>query len=317
MLHVDMSIPQVFLNRLKEIIPSKHIENVLETFSYDKPCVIRINTIKTSKKEIEKILMIRKVKYRSLDLNDSAILLNNNDDKESFKDLFDEGKLYIQNASSLIPALMLDLNSRQNVLDMCAAPGSKTSQMSALMEDQGNIYAVDAIRSRSYKLRAVLKLMGVTNTRVFCCDARRFISPDIKEFDRILIDAPCSSEGRFREKYPKTYQYWSERKIKEMVKKQRGILLSASRLLKKDGLMLYSTCSFSPEENEGVIDWFLKKTNGEFNVETIDKSPFPHYESLLSWKNKTFNPQVSDALRVLPDGVFEGFFVCLLRKAKV
>jgi 16S rRNA (cytosine1407-C5)-methyltransferase len=309
-----MSIPKIFLDRLKEIIPFKHVEDVIETFSHDKPCVIRINTIKVSREEIEKILETKKIKYKFLDFYDNAILLNNNDDKEFLKDIFDEGKLYIQNASSLIPALLLDLDVKYNVLDMCAAPGSKTSQMSAVMKDQGNIYAVDAIRGRSYKLRAVLKLMGVTNTRVFCCDARRFRSPDINEFDRILVDAPCSSEGRFRESYPKTYQYWSQRKIKEMVKKQRGILMSASGLLKKDGLMVYSTCSFSPEENEGVIDWFLKKTNGVFIVEKIDKNPFPHYESLLSWKNKRFDPQVADALRILPNNIFEGFFVCLLRK---
>jgi 16S rRNA (cytosine1407-C5)-methyltransferase len=100
-----------------------------------------------------------------------------------------------------------------------------------------------------------------------------------------------------------------------MVRKQRGLLLSAARLLKPGGVMVYSTCTFAPEENEGVVDWLLRKTGGTIHLEEIELDGIPTYPALTIWNGKSFDSQVGECLRVLPDGVMEGFFVAKFRRA--
>ena len=166
---------------------------------------------------------------------------------------------------------------------------------------------VEAIRQRYYKLRSVVEQMGAANIALKIMDGRRFKCDQL--FDKILVDAPCSSEGRFHMDHPKTFAYWSPRKIKEMVRKQRGLLLSASRLLKPGGVMVYSTCTFAPEENEGVVDWLLRKTQGSLDMEAMDLKDIPHYPCLPEWQEKVFDPRVQRCLRILPENGMEGFFI--------
>lgn len=227
--------------------------------------------------------------------------------------MIQKGFLYRQSLSSMLPAIVLDPRPGERVLDLCAAPGSKTTQMAAMMDNTGEIVAVEAIRQRSYKLRAVIEQMGVANVAIMVIDGRRFKSEQL--FDKILIDAPCSSEGRFHLDHPKTFAYWSPRKIKEMARKQRGLLLTASRLLKPGGTMVYSTCTFAPEENEGVVDWLLRKTEGTLEVEAMDLKGIPHYPCLGEWQGKVFDPRVQKCLRVLPEDGMGGFFIAKFVKA--
>lgn len=150
--------------------------------------------------------------------------------------------------------------------------------------------------------------MGAENIDLRLMDGRRFQARG-QLFDRILVDAPCSSEGRFRFEDKKTFAYWSLRKIKEMVEKQRGLLLNASRLLKPGGVMVYSTCTFAPEENEGVVDWLLRKTEGRLKVDEIGFQDIPRYPAVAEWQNKVYNKQVQNCLRVLPGKQMDGFFI--------
>ena len=133
-------------------------------------------------------------------------------------------------------------------------------------------------------------------------------------FDKILVDAPCSSEGRFKIADKKTFAYWSLRKIKEMVHKQRGLLLNASRLLKPGGTLVYSTCTFAPEENEGVVNWLLKKTAGALKVEPVLLDDVVSYPAVEEWEGKIFNPAVRNCFRVLPTSEMEGFFITKIVK---
>jgi len=144
-------------------------------------------------------------------------------------------------------------------------------------------------------------------------DARRF-SRGVNLFDRILVDAPCSSEGRFKIFEEKTYSYWSPQKIKEMAHKQKELLLSASRLLKPGGLLVYSTCTFAPEENEAMMDWFLQKTNNAFRAIKLENFPILTSRAVEQWNNKIFDRQVSHCLRVLPHETMEGFFIAKLMR---
>ena len=298
----------VFLERLKTIVGSERYEQVVQSFSRPDVLSVRVNTLKTNRREILTKLKERNITVQEIHWSTEALILEGLQRKELGQmDLVNEGLLYRQNLSSMLPALVLAPRPGERVLDMCAAPGSKTTQMAALMRNEGEIVAVEAIRGRYYRLKSVVAQMGATNVALKLTDARRFRSSAL--FDRILVDAPCSSEGRFKMDDPETYAYWSPRKIKEMVRKQRGLLLHASRLLKPGGALVYATCTFAPEENEGVVDWFLRKTEGRLSLEPVNFTGIPNYPTLECWQEKIFATQVKNCFRVFPNAEMEGFFI--------
>ncbi len=304
----------VFLDRLKAIVGRERYDQVVQSFSSHEILSVRVNTLKRARPQMLEKLKERDISFREIPWSAEALILEGIAREElGGIDLIQKGILYRQSLSSMLPALVLDPRPGERVLDLCAAPGSKTTQMAAMMDNQGEIVAVEAIRQRSYKLRTVVEMMGAANVAIAVMDGRRFKS-DLP-FDKILIDAPCSSEGRFHLDHPKTFAYWSPRKIREMARKQRGLLLTASRLLKPSGTMVYSTCTFAPEENEGVVDWLLRKTEGTLDVEAVDLKGIPQYPCLAEWQGKVFDPRVTKCLRVLPEDGMEGFFIAKFVRA--
>ncbi len=302
----------VFLERLKTIVGSERYDQVVESFARPDSLSVRVNTLKTTRSGIITRLKERNISFREVPWSSEALILEGIPREEFGRmDLINEGLLYRQGLSSMLPVVILDPQPGESILDMCAAPGSKTTQMAAMMRNEGEIVAVEAIRGRYYKLRSVVTQAGAGNVSLKLTDARRFHSHQL--FDRILVDAPCSSEGRFKVREPKTFAYWSPRKIREMARKQKGLLLSASRLLKPGGTLVYSTCTFAPEENEAVIDWLLRKTENVLRVEKLTMDGIATYPAVMTWEGKVFNDQVRNTLRVLPGGLMEGFFVAKLR----
>lgn len=301
-------LPPLFMERLPTIIPGGLLEGVLASFSREKPVCVRINTIKTDRDTVCARLEQDGVRFEDIPGVPGALVLRGTTARDlSQSGLVKDGLIYIQGLSSMLPVLALDPQPGDRVLDMCAAPGSKTTQMAALMKNEGTITALEAVRPRFYKLKAVSALLGAGNIEFRVMDARRF--RDSQGFDKILVDAPCSSEGRFCAGDPDSFGYWSARKIKEMVRKQRGIVLSASRLLKPGGVMVYSTCTFAPEENEGVVDWLLRKTEGRLALLDIDFEGTLTYPALTQWETRDFDPRVSRCRRVLPSENRDGFFI--------
>jgi len=309
-------LPTLFLERLKKIVPNQHYENIIESFSKPSLLSVRINTLKTDRAAVFNTLNDRGVSYQKISWMDEALIFQGADPVElGMMDLFEEGVIYRQGLSSMLPVAVLDPDPSEQVLDMCAAPGSKATQIAARMGNRGKITAIEAVRKRYYKLRSVTKLLGVTNISFHLMDARRF-RPRNSLFDKILVDAPCSSEGRFQSSNPKTLAYWSPRKIKEMMRKQRGLLLAASRLLKPGGTLVYSTCTFAPEENEGAVHWLLKKTKGTLRTESIDIPEVASYPVVTQWNKKEFNVEITKCLRVLPNEHMEGFFIAKFKKER-
>ena len=297
-------LPPDFELRLKDILPQRpeaaFEPRQLQTF--------RINTLKISVEEAYTLLLSRKVDFQKVDFCPYAIIIEKLAAQEILKsDLANEGLLYAQGLESILPVLALDPQPDQRVLDLCAAPGSKTSQIAMHMNNQGFLKANEPIRQRLYRLKSVLQLTG-TKAQISSTDGRR-LQEHSGLYDRILVDAPCSCEGRFIINEPKSFAYWSVRKIKEMSHKQKGLLLNASRLLAPGGIMVYATCTFAPEENEEVVDWFLRKTEGRFELMPIQIPGVKTYPCLTQWHERSYDLRIKDAVRILPDERMEGFFI--------
>lgn len=188
--------------------------------------------------------------------------------------LHDLGAYYIQEASAMLPVTLLDINdSGQKVLDLCAAPGGKTTQIADLMNERGLLVANEIIPSRAAILSENIERMGVTNALVINEEPDALTTRFMGYFDRILVDAPCSGEGMFR-KHPEATQQWSLDNVKMCAKRQDMILDYAADMLNDGGLIVYSTCTFSSEEDEGSIERFLSR-HPDFAVEKMHRI-FPH-----------------------------------------
>ncbi len=305
-----MTLPALFLDRLHKIIPAQSLGSVEETFHHKKSACLRWNSLKGDSRELLEHLEAQQIRFTRMPWYSLAFMLQAVESTEvSHWEMASQGKVYIQSLSSMLPAVVLDPQPGEMVLDLCAAPGSKTTQMAAAMQDQGKIVAVEAIRDRFFRLKSVVRLLGAGIVETKCLDGRRFRTAQGELFDRVLVDAPCSSEGRFKTYDKKSLGYWNLRKIREMVKKQRGLLLNACRLLKPGGVLVYSTCTFAPEENEGVVSWVLGKMEGEVSLAPVDLAGFDRYPALSEWQEKAFDPQVTHCCRVLPTSTMEGFFM--------
>jgi tRNA (cytosine49-C5)-methyltransferase len=303
-------IPSAFIERLRSIVPPQHIDKIIASFSLTEQQSIRINSLKNVPEQTRRALESDGFSLETVPWSfDAFVLKDILPQAISRHPLACDGHIYQQNLSSMLPVILLDPKPGEYVLDACAAPGSKTTQMAALMGNVGEIIAVEAVKARFFRLKAVCALLGVTNVTAKLCDVRRFHPSNDKLFDKVLVDAPCSSEGRFRADDPKSVGYWSLRKIKEMSFKQKGILMSASRLLKPGGALVYSTCTFAPEENEEVVDWFLKKSKGEFALEPSAIDGVPSLPAITAWGRAVFIPEMDKCLRVKPSGPYSGFFL--------
>ena len=218
------------------------------------------------------------------------------------------GMFYIQEASSMLPpvALLDGLPIGAKVLDMAAAPGSKTSQLSAYMKNRGLLVANELSSSRLKVLSATLQRMGVMNVAMSHFDGRVFGDWLAEEFDAVLLDAPCGGEGTIR-KDPLAMQNWSEQALEHLSSVQKALIDSAFRALKPGGVLVYSTCTLSPEENQQVVQYLLERYPQCLQIESL--------AGLFQGADKAVTaegflhvwPQIYDS---------EGFFVARLRKTQ-
>lgn len=307
-------LPVDFIKRLESIIPAQYLDNVQGSFSFLKALTIRINTLKAAPALLMETLREAGIDYESVPWCKEALILKNISSQELSKTGWaQKGLVYQQNLSSILVSLILGSQEGENILDMCAAPGSKATHMASLMNNKGNIICLEPVKERFYKLKSVIDLMGAKNIECLLKDGRNYKTP-FGLFDRILIDSPCSCEGSFQINENKTYAYWSLRKIKEMVQKQKGLLAQAAQLLKPGGVLVYSTCTFAPEENEGIIDWFLKKNKVRYKTLPVKLNGIKTYPSLVCWQGKNFDEQIQNCVRILPDKLMDGFFIAKIER---
>ena len=296
-------------------MPADCFDRVLHSFSTPTATGFRVNTLRAAPEAVVHELEDLGLRLHRVAWHDAAFWVAPEDRPRLLASAaFAEQRLYVQNLASMVPPLVLDAQPGERVLDLCAAPGSKALQLACQMENTGEIAAVEVVKGRFFKLRANLEAQGATCVRPFLQDGTKVWRYRPEHFDRVLLDAPCSTEGRFREDEPETFAYWSPRKIKEMARKQRRLLFSAVHCLQPGGVLVYSTCTFAPEENEAVLDKTLRRFGDALRLEPIDFDLETTQPALAAWQGKAFKHDLSPACRLLPTPTMEGFFVARIRK---
>ena len=261
---------------------------------------------------------------------------------------FYDGKIYLQSIASMIPVLALDPKPNEMILDICAAPGSKTTQMTMMMHNTGKIVAIEQNQIRFDKLMHNTVLQGATNIEGVKLDAKKYLTWDfeitgdeihkkgkyakyiepkyqkftdsverkIPIFDRILLDAPCSAEGRILISNEKSYGFWSIENIEAKSALQYELLTLAVASLVSGGILVYSTCTLAPEENEGVIARALAE-HKDLKLQPImlGLSGSPWWTTGLSkWNGENYPEDMTKTVRILPSGETEGFFIAKIVK---
>jgi 16S rRNA (cytosine1407-C5)-methyltransferase len=286
----------------------------MESFARSKSTVFRVNPLKNSAEELQSEL--EKSGFTPIPLTwlPGAFVIPDEQRRSlTSSDAFYKGRLYIQNPSSMLAPLMLSPRPGETVLDLAAAPGGKTLMMAGMMKNRGRISAVEPVRDRFYRLRRNIEKSGATIIHTYMKDGRGVGTLCPLMFDRVLLDAPCSSEAKFSTLNPESFSYWSLRKIRESRKLQKRLILSAWASLKPGGTLLYSTCSFAPEENESVVDFLLRKKEDAMMIPI--SLPLENYtEGIRSWEKRDFLPDLAFSRRIIPTSEMDGFFLALLRK---
>jgi len=303
---------KIFFDRLKRVDKDilKALKEPKEEFSF------RINRIKISNSELEEELKSLNLFPKRVDWFEDAYILDiKNRDRLIKSSLFTEGKIYIQSLSSMFCSLLLELKHSEWLLDMASAPGGKSLLWSSLLQNRGKISAVEKDKKRFFMLKRNIKISGAKNIKTYKKDARVIGKISNLYFDKVLLDAPCSSESKFDLNLENPITFWNLRRVYRNSKLQKELILSAWDSLKPDGVLVYATCTFSPEENEEVVDFLLKKRE-DAKIELIEPKFENFKEGLLSFEDKEYDPSLKKTIRILPKGAFSGFFIAKIKKIK-
>lgn len=324
-----------FLERMKSLLDSgEDYEKYLETIKSPAPKSIRVNKIKISPENLVKKLKEYKWEIKQPWDDHPEVIIVEGDEKRdrlepgvlgrTFEHLL--GYYYVQELSSCLPVIALkpfnlyseSETSGERFLDLCAAPGSKTTQAASEMKNTGGVVANDLSIGRIKILSSNLERCGATNTIITKKDGILFGKKLINngnKFDKVLVDAPCSGEGTLRSS-PRTAIMWNIKTAKNMNKIQKKLAEVGFELLRSGGEMIYSTCTHAPEENEEVVDYLLKKYDGSIEIQKINL-PLKSRPGIKKWQNKEYDGKVKYSHRIYPqDNNTDGFFLAKLKKIK-
>ncbi|NIW78504.1 MAG: NOL1/NOP2/sun family putative RNA methylase, partial [Calditrichae bacterium] len=217
-----------------------------------------------------------------------------------------------QDIASMLPPLVLDPQPGEWILDMSAAPGSKTTQITTLMQNKGVIIANDIVMKRIRSLSSNLERLGAVNTAIFRLFGEQFGNQYFETFDRVLLDPACSGLGTLH-KSPEVLSWWTPSHCQRMAASQKNLMISAIKALRPGGVLCYSTCTLTPEENEEIIDLALRECPVE--LETISIPALKLRPGLTKFSGKKYDSNLERACRVYPfENETEGFFIAKLRK---
>jgi NOL1/NOP2/sun family putative RNA methylase len=291
----------------QDIIPE--FDRFQESLGRPLPVHFRANRLKIDPGRLPALLMEKGIHVEAVtDRDDTLFVASPLKSPGNLLEYF-LGYFHPQALTSCLVSLILSPAPRSYVLDLCASPGGKTSHMAQLMENTGLIIANELHASRHIPLGHTLTRLGVLNTLLTAYQAQEFPLRD--RFDYVLADVPCSGEGRFR----MTGEGGGHRKgrgVARLSETQKRIILRGFDLLKPGGVMVYSTCTYNPEENEAVVEFLIRNREAELlPIETVARIE----PGLSVWKNETYDRQLRRAVRIYPHRVDSvGFFVARIGK---
>ena len=269
------------------------------------PSVVRVNAIKATPERVREALDEEGIGWEGREWNERVLELETTKPGNTWP--YFHGWIHGQEEISSLPATVLDPEPGERVWDACAAPGGKTTQLAALMDDRGLVVANDSNLGRLSALRSNAERLGATSVAVTNSDARNFsLKPFSTEFDRTLVDAPCSCEGTIR-KNPDALDEWTMDHVEGIAGVQKGILRRAIQATRKGGTVVYSTCTFAPEENEAVLDHVL--ANEDCTVAPFE-SGLDSVPGVTEWEGERYEESVRHAERFYPHHNDTGGFFC-------
>lgn len=291
------------LNKVKEILSKyytdKDINKIISGYRVNRYTTIRINNIKSNREEIIKVLDKENIKYQDVSwYKDALIILDKDEEYLTKLDIYKEGKIYLQSLSSMIPPLVLDPKEGSQVLDMCAAPGGKTSEIASITNNNVMITAIEKNKIRYDRLKYNLDKQGVKKYTILNIDSNEL--NEYMKFDYILLDTPCSGSGTYKIDNIKIDDDY----LNKLNNTQERLLKKAISMLKKDSILVYSTCSIYKEENEYIINKIL-------NNKDLEIVPIEGFDNI-----DTLPVSIKGSLCVCPNEYYEGFYVIKIKKAR-
>ncbi|WP_291632754.1 16S rRNA (cytosine(967)-C(5))-methyltransferase RsmB [Clostridium sp.] len=276
-------------------------EEILKGLNYKPDVTVRVNTLKLTYEEIwEKLIENGYNIEKGYACSDAIRIIRGKNIENNL--LFNEGYITVQDESAMLTALSLSLLPNLEVLDLCSAPGGKTTHIAEIMRNTGHIFAFDLHENKLSLIKQNLNRIGIVNTTCDVMDATIYDPSLLQSADRVLIDVPCSGLGIIRKK-PEIK--WSKhiKDIENIIQTQRNIMENASKYIKKGGVLVYSTCTLNKEENEGNVDWFIEN-HPEFKIQPV-------------FYGKIGNINYSDVgyATILPNEYMDGFFIAKIIKS--
>ena len=306
-----MTLPKKYQQAMQDLLGEEY-SAYIESMQQRSQTAIRINTAKIS---LEQWAEICPFKTKPVPWTEKGFLTTDEQCNPAKHPYYYAGLYYIQEPSAMIPASILPVHEGDRILDVCAAPGGKATELAAKLGGTGQLVANDISVSRAMALAKNLQIAGAVNVVVTAEKPERLQESFSQYFDGILIDAPCSGEGMFR-RDPHMVQDWEEKGPQYYAPIQRDILKAAYQMLREGGYLVYSTCTFSPEEDEKNILWFLRQFPDMHVCEVPSKEGFCSgiTDAALT---KAERQQLSRCVRIFPHKtVGEGHFAVLLQSRK-
>ena len=302
-----MSLPTAFEEKMKRLIGDEYSE-YLKCFDEPRHYGLRVNTAKIS---TEDFLKIAPWPLEPVPWIPNGFYYDGENCHPARHPYYFAGLYYLQEPSAMTPADRLPILPGDRVLDVCAAPGGKATELGARLNGTGILAANDLSSSRAKGLLKNIELMGIGNVLILSEEPGKLIPYFREYFDKILIDAPCSGEGMFR-KDKKMIRAWEEHGPEYFSKIQKSIITQAAEMLKPGGMMLYSTCTFSPEENEQTIEYLLE-THPEFDL--CEMEGYEGFSSGMPETTASRDERLSRTVRIFPYRMKgEGHYLALLKK---
>lgn len=304
-----MNIPAHFAARMKELLGDKEYADFLASYDDARLYGMRVNTSKITCGEFEKICPFE---IKRIPWIPNGYYYNGDEVQPAKHPYYHAGLYYLQEPSAMTPASRLPVEPGDAVLDLCAAPGGKATELGARLKGNGVLVANDVSASRARALLKNIELFGIGNTFIVSETPDRLSGYFEGFFDKILMDAPCSGEGMFR-KDPAVMRAYEQNGVEFYAKLQREIIIPAVRMLKPGGYMLYSTCTFSPEEDEQAVEFLLGNCP---DMELVDMEGYGGFDYGRPEWGTTGNESLKKCVRIWPHRMNgEGHFLAMFRKS--